>query len=354
MPGTIFTPQVEVQINGSTVGGVTGARVESSFADPVSRGYAHFRQAPGWGHGDELRISMGNGTNFALRFTGTILQGDYMNTGPSVSIIGRGPLYRLQKYRNNEPKGLGLIELTGGPATDEAIVSAVLDSAGIGHGSIGGTGVVRGTSAPDGYRWAFGETALEYIQRIDKASLGFRMVESIGGEMFRTQVFGRPRGGSDYTFTEGIDIFEGTHTQRSTFERYQAVAVTGFDYGDGLGPVSFSIPSGLSQGQQAYAFHSNLIESIDGSDPRGGISAEAVANYLLEETDREVVKVSGLSTPSDVLVGPGQTHSVIVPLAGVTEPLWVLGVSIEVDEDNFTQTFEYIGGGQADGGYEGP
>lgn len=358
MTVTVFTPYVQCTINGSQPSQqVAKARVESSFADPVSRGYVTFHSAPSWGHGDDVTIAMGNGTNNVTRFTGTVFEGDYLNSGPTFELVCRGPLWRVQKYRNPYPKGLTLLDLTGGPATDEAIARAVLDVVGVSYnsGNIGGTGIVRGGLAAVAYTWRKGEGALEYLQRLSKASLGYRMIETIGGDIFRVQVLGRPRGSSDFSFTEGIDIFEGAHTQRSTFETYTAWSVNGFDYGDGLGPVNFSVPTDPGSAE-VFTFSSEMIERALESDPGGGVSAELVLEYVRAESDHEIVKISGLSTPRDELYGPGQTHNVNSALVGVTgENLWVMGVTAQGDDQWFTHTFEYVGGGGNDGGgYEGP
>lgn len=339
----VYTPYVQVTINGSQPSQpVARARVESSFADPTSRGYVTFHEAPSWGQGDELTITMGNGTNNLLRGTFTILEGDYLNAGPTVELVGRGPLWRVQKFRNPYPKGLTLQDLTGGPATDQAIAQAVLDVVGVSNiGSIGGTGIVRGELAAVAYTWHKGESALDYLQRLSKASLGYRMIESTDGNIHRTQVFGRPQGASEFSFTEGQDIFEGAHTQRSTFERYVAWSVSGFDYGDGLGPVNFSNPSDPG-GVEVYEFSSDMIEKALASDPGSGVSAEEVENYIEAESDHEIVVIQGMSTPRDDLIGPGQTHTINSPLLGVNgERVWCLGVSAEVDDRWFTQTMEY-------------
>lgn len=349
MTVSIWTPYATATLNGVAVDTtlLSGARVESSLTDPVSKGYIKCYGDPGFSQGDTASITLGAGLNNVTRFPlGTALQGDWLNSGPTFEIVCRGPMYAVQKYRNNFPKGLTLTDLTGGPATDEQIARAVLDVVGVSYapGNIGGTGIVRGVSAAVGYTWRKGESALEYLQRLSKASIGFKMVETIGGDIFRTQVLGVPDGAPDYTFTEGVDIFEGAHTQVTTFDTYTAWQVTGFDYGDGLGPVTYAYPSSLSNGDIPYAFSSEMIESDTDSDPRGGISAQTVLGYIRGESDHAITKVSGLVTPRDDLFGPGQIHQIDSALLGLSgKKLWVLGVVAEADDRWFTQTLEYIG-----------
>lgn len=358
MTVTVYTPFVECTINGvQPAQPITKARVESSFSDPVTKGYVTFKDVPTWGHGDDLTISMGNGTNNVLRFTGALFQADHLNSGPTVELVARGPLYAVQKYRNPYPNGLTLLDLTGGPATDEAIARAVLDVVGVTYtsGNIDGTGITRGELAAVAYVWKHGETALDYLQRLSKASLGYRMIETIGGDIYRVQIYNRPGSTPDFTFTEGVDIFEGAHTQRTTFGRYLAWSVTGFDYGDGLGPVSYSNPADPGS-LEVYTFSSEMIEKSLQADPGSGVSAEEVEAYIEAESDHEIVKLGSLSTPRDDLFGPGQTHLINSALVGVTgEDLRLMGVTVEVEGDWFTQTMEYLGGGTPPaGGYGGP
>jgi hypothetical protein len=346
---TTWTPYATATLNGTQISTVLvkGARVEMSMSDPVMKGYVKCIGAPSWGQGDDLTITLGGGPNNVTRFpAGSVWQGDYLNSGPNFELVGRGPLYAVQKYRNNRAKGLTLTDLTGGPATDEAIAQAVLDVVGVSYsgGNIGGTGIVRGALAPDGYTWRRGERALDYLQRLSKASLGYKMIES-NGDIFRTQVMGGiPTGAADFTFTEGVDIFEGAHTQRETFNRFTSWEVTGFDFGDGFGPVRFANPDPVPDGEENYAFSSEMIERALDSDPGGGISCETVEAFVEAETDHELTHISGLTTPRDDLFGPGQIIIVNSALLGVTgQKLWLIGVTAETDEDWFIHTLELVG-----------
>lgn len=357
MTATVWAPYVSAVLNGSVVSGIVKARVVSTISDPVTKAYITIYPAISWTQGMSLTISLGAGVHNVLRFTGTVYEGDYLNSGASFALVARGPLYKAQKYRNNVPNGLTLDDLTSGPATDEDIAKAVLTVAGVSYtgSDIGGTGITRGTLAPSTYTWRNGETALAYLQRLTQASLGYRMIETIGGAVKRVQVFGRPQGTSVYTLTEGVDIFDGGHTQRQTFDSYSAVTISGFDYGDGAGAVTFSDPSPTPAGVDPFQFSSTMIERALEADAGDGVSAEAVAANVRAEVNRELIRVNSVQTPRDDLFGPGQTHTVNSPLLGLTnEPLWLSGVTCEVNGQWFTQTLDYAGGGTSTGGYTGP
>src|SRR3954468_22603615 len=227
---TVFTPTVSATLNGTALVGVRKARVTSSFSDPVTKIYVSVYPAITWAEGDTITVTMGSGTHNVLSGTGQVYEADYLNTGPSFELVARGPLFKAQKYRNNRANGITLDDLTGGPATDEAIVKAVLTLAGVTYtpSNIGGTGVIRGTLAPTAYTWKQGETALDYLNRLTKASLGYRMVETIGGDVTRVQVRGRPSATAQFSLEQGVDIFAGGHAQFDAFGKYTAVTVTGF------------------------------------------------------------------------------------------------------------------------------
>jgi hypothetical protein len=344
MSTVVYVPYAACTIGGNFVQ-CSGGRVESSFSDPVSKGYAKFYTDPGgWSQGDTVVIALGAGANNVECFGGIIMEGDWLNSGPNFELVCRGPLIAAQKFRNNRPKGRTLWDLTGGPATDEAIAQAVLDIAGVTNiGSIGGTGIIRGATAPDGYTWRQGESALEYQSRLSKSSTGYKLAESTDGQVYRAQVLTGGQGAPDITLTEGVDIFDGGHTQIETFDTFDAWEVTGFDYGDGLGPLVFRQPDPIPDGSTPYAHTSEQIERDSESDPRSGISCEAVLNYLRGESSDPIKKISGLQTPRDDLLGPGSVVEVNSDMLGVHGSFWVVSVTREVTPDWFIQTLELVG-----------
>lgn len=354
----VYTPYVAATLNGSPISGVRKARVISTFTDPVTKVYATVYPPISWSEGDTLAVTMGSGTNNVLSGTGTIYESDHLNTGAAFELVGRGPLYKAQKYRNNRTGGITLADLTGGPATDEAIAKAVLTITGVTYtpADIGGTGIVRGALAPSAYTWKQGETALAYLIRLSKASLGYRMIETIGGAVERVQVYGRPQSTAQFTLTEGVDIFGGAHTQRDVFGKYTAFTVIGFDYQDSNGAVTFSSPDPTPDGVEPFVYSSDMIERALEADPGGGISAENVlTNFVAPEVNRQIIRVSSVRTPRDDVFGPGQTHQITSPLLGLAaEKVWLYGVTRECNEKWFTQTLEYNGGSTATGGYTGP
>jgi hypothetical protein len=299
--------------------------------------------------------------NGHLRFTGFLMQYDrvlYPRQG-TIPVMGR--LWRAQQFLlleefSNEEKGLHLFDLAGGPATDQAIVQAVLDYIGLdtNGGVIGGTGRVMGATGPEEFVWKKDESALDYIQRIDKVSAGYRTFETAGGAIYRTQISSRPSGTPDFTLTEGVDIASGTST-RTVRDAYNAVRVAGYDVGDYADPRVFYIEEsnpfqGGSNPTRVFDHTDKMIERRAESSPGSGMSCEAMCNFFLGEYNREVVKVS-LTTPRADVFGPGQIHLVQGPggapdRLGTGELLWVQRVAGHYDQSGaFNQSLEYIGGG---------
>ncbi|HYW89277.1 MAG TPA: hypothetical protein VFB50_16010, partial [Chloroflexota bacterium] len=199
-----------------------------------------------------------------------------------------------------------------------------------------------GLSAPDGYTWRRGESALDYLQRLTKACLGYKIVESTDGSVYRAQILtGSP--GADHTFTEGVDIFEGAHTVVESFDQYSAWEVTGFDYGDGLGAVYNRRPDPAPDGVAPYQYSSEMIERNNEADTRAGISCERVVDYLQGESGAPLVKLSGFVTPRDELIGPGGSVHVNSAMLGVNQNFWVISVTRETTEEWFLQTLELAG-----------
>jgi hypothetical protein len=295
------------------------------------------------------------------RWAGMLVQWDYALFPRAVTMQCKGKLARAQQYKlpeevvSAEDKGMLLETLmAGATATDDAIVSQVLAVAQVGTngGSINGTGRVLGTIAPEEYIWRATESALDYIQKIDAVSAGYRTFESTGGQVYRSQISSRPSGSIDMTFTEGEDISEGS-SNRTVQEAYSAVRIGGYSVGDYFEPrVWFQAEGNDFQEPEArvYSWDNSMIERRAESSTGEGMSCEAMAEYWLGELNREVVKVT-MTTPRTDEIGPGQIHLVQGPggaadRLGVGEPLWVQRVEGTLTSNGaFSQSVSYIGGG---------
>ena len=345
---------------------VGGAQVQQPISATVSLGYdmsygtATVTVAgppPSATYYDTVDITVDAGGDSHQWFSGLLTQVQYNLYPRSTTLNCRGRMFLLDQYKitgtdvasTSTDKGLLLGDITGGPATDEAIVSAVIGMVGLGlnGGSIGGTGTTLGTVAPEEFAWRSNESALAYIQRIDAISLGYRLFESTGGSIFRSQVSSVPSGGTDMAFTEGEDISEGQNT-RSVQEAFNAVRVSGYAVGDFADPrVWYAEGSAdVVTGTQVYSFDSPMIERRANSSPGQGISCEAMAGYWLGELNRELIKLT-MTTPRNDNIGPGQIHEIAnATRLGLTERLWVQRVDKTFAQTGaVTQSIQYIGGG---------
>jgi hypothetical protein len=395
---------LEATLGGLVLENVLSARVSLGFDLGVGEASVVLASEPAEGtYNDVVQISMGagggDGSNNVVRFTGLLKQYDRTLFPRSVTLVARGALSLAAEYRpfgqddalTRQRAGLSGLDLRqllgeGATATDENIVLGALERAydaappgiELNIGLIGGTGTNLGTLPPEATVWGTAETALAYIQRIDQSSLGYRTFESINGAIYRAQISGWPGAGTEvYTFVEGLDIFEARST-RTILELKNCARVDGFDYGLGAGYITHIAPGNndiqgySTDNPQEVHFSTSLAGRILSSSTSGlGFSCEEIADYLLTEWNRELVRVT-LTTPRDDVIGPGQTHMVKANVAityddaGVTtnaggtldrlhvgEKLWVQRVDISVDASGFSQTMTYLGGGTANG-YDSP
>jgi len=372
--GTTNVRKVFLQafINGAEVQNILGARVSLGFDQAVSE--ATVEAGEDAGGGDDalnapVEVYMGAGSNNALRFRG-LLKERQSNLYPrSVTFVARGMLSLAEEYvlafspgdpivaaqiqknlQNAGLNGLPVNDIVGSSSpTDGNVVYQVLarvPDLNVDPGNIEDTGTVVGQSsvpAIPAWSWKVGQTALGYVQEIDKVAR-MRTFESIGGTIYRRRITGWPGGEQEYTFTEAVDIFSGRGS-RSIIGLKDAVEVQGLDPGTGIGPVFASIPSG--GGSVWEHFSSSLIERADPGDSlTSGFTCADVATDIYAEVNRVTVRLT-LTTPRDDVIGPGQTHMVRT-VDGAPDRL-VQRVDIEVNSGAFSQTMTYIGGGTADG-----
>jgi hypothetical protein len=373
---TVRTVFLQAFINGAEVQNILGARVSLGFDQAVSE--ATIEAGEDAGGGDDalnapVEVYMGAGSNNVLRFRG-LLKERQSNLYPrTVTFVARGALSLAEEYvlafSPGDPivaaqiqKALSSAGINGIPVedivgssgqTDGNVVYQVLarvPDLNVDPGNIDDTGTVVGKNAVAAWCWKVGQTALGYVQEIDKVAR-MRTFESIGGTIYRRRITGWPAGVPELTFTEAVDIFSG-HGARTIIGLKDAVLVQGADYGTGLGAVFASIPEG--GGTVWEHFSSALIERADPGDSiSSGFTCADVATDIYAEVDRVTVRLT-LTTPRDDIIGPGQTHMVRTVNGEpdrllIAEPLWVQRVDVEVNSGAFSQTITYIGGGTADG-----
>lgn len=380
-------------LNGVAIPKILSARCSFGYDIEVSEATVYVPVSPGFQLYDQnMVLSMGAGTNNVVRFNGLLRKYDYSLYPRMLGLQCYGHLVRAQQYENSQqgavPGGLELNDLVGASTTtDQAAVVAALGRVpqlSFSAGNIGGTGVTFGTAAswtPSAYFWrsgtfktteqftgSKGETALEYCQRWDAVSAvytnntspaGFyRLYEQIGGTIRRSLLGSRPRGVVDYTFTEGVDIWQGSSGRE--YPIANRVYVQGRDTGL-IGPISNILSTTIQSNnpfmpgseQHTYTFSSPMLERALDTSSGSGMSCETVANALMLDVNRETVRCD-FTTARDDLLGPGSTVLVQGPggapdRLGIGENLWVTHVDVTVDTNgSFSQRLSCLGGGLPD------
>lgn len=376
---------LQASVGSTPITNLLSARVSFGFDVRTSQATFVTATKPSCTYDDVVTITLGAGTNDLARFVGLVRDFQYSQTPPGVTTVCKGWLTRADEYENTEDPqlvaGLTISDLVGtDTATSTDIVKAVLDRSGTPYdaSNIDGTSTIYG-DAFDPFIWrngasdnplidliSGGETAIAYIERYDAIDAVFDSGAGTGGRystfetlpdvlsntVFRTLIGGRPWATEDFTFTEGVDILNGQF-ERSISQTRNYFSVTGYDYGDGTGPVSFSLQDS-NDFQPVTTKHtqrssSPMIERGEDAEPGTGMSCETVANALSLEYNREIVK-GWIDTYRDDALGIGQVHMVrtvsgLPGWLGVGEKLWVQSLDITIDDQGFTQRVAYIGGG---------
>ena len=248
--------------------------------------------------------------------------------------------------------GLLLVPTSGAGLEDESIILNVLAACGITSPvSISGTAQKLGRVAPQSFIWSDQESGLSVIQRLDEVCafqsggvgpwLGFRTYDDVGGLVRRSLIDTIPGGTPAYIFSEGVDIFVGSG-QKSIIQAKNKISVTGYDAGNGGGPVNYTLAVGNSQIPTppqyiALRMANPMIERQTQADSGTGISCEAVANRLLRSWNVTQER-STFTTPLDVPVAVGSTIAIATPSTvperlGVVGGMWVQKVERDISTD---------------------
>ena len=330
--------------------------------------------APSVTYWDEIRVDMGctPGAGVATRFLGYLVPLDSALFPLEGVLHCRGRLYRASWWRNTTAQGTDMAP--GAGASDQAQVQQVLTTCGVPFtaSNVAGTGKALGSVAlpasdpltPGPFTWGEGESGLAYIERLDEVSVPdaadgrYRTFETLAGDVFRIPLATAPKGTADFTFTEGVDVLEGTITRDPDGAANRVTVLgaplplTGGTPGviaaetyTATSPTAPYLPPGLPNGPAGYpevatSFTSPMIEKSLTADTGDCLSCQAVATFLLAEVNC-VLDTLTFSTPRDDLLGPGQTIHLQSPRLGITDPTqhyWLQRLEITLDERGaFTQ-----------------
>jgi hypothetical protein len=327
----------------------------------------------------EIKLGCTPGAGAATRFKGYVVPVENALYPVDSVLTCKGELYRAAFVRNTTPGGT-LMALPGVGAPDEEQVRAVLAYCGVPlpvPANIGGTGKALGTEvldpeealAPSPFTWAEGQAGLDYVEALDAVSVPddasgrYRTFESLNGEVYRLPLITFPAAAPDFSFAEGVDVLEA-RIGRDPAGAANVVTVTGapnparglvavdtdvtiawtarFTAGTAFAPY---LPPGMPDGPDGYpavtaSFSSQMIEKSELADPGDVLACEAVAQFLLGESNA-VLDTLEFSTPRDDLLGPGQTVHLDSARLGLTDPdrhYWVQHLEITLDERGaFTQ-----------------
>jgi hypothetical protein len=260
-------------------------------------------------------------------------------------------------------------------ASDEDMIRYLLTVSGVPFedGNIGGTGRLFGTGVlvttdatgqPTGpFIWPAGTSALSMIEQIDQVSVhadgerAFKTIESLAGVVYRVATGGRPREAFDVPqFTQGVDV-KVAQGGGSILNLGNYAIVVGYTPPGGLPAFTELESSNAYQSSDRHYLPSEgqvnlqMIEFETEAEADGnGMSTELYAQYVMGQINR-VPKNLTLTTPRDDLIGPLQTHGVLLPALSLTEPMLCQEVTIAVNEQagSWLQHLTEIAGGSESG-----
>lgn len=307
-------------------------------------------------------------TNGALhRFTGYVWDPSFDLFPSSRTMQGRGPLILAERQRVPFDEEMDIvskswgeqyftaagIDMSANPDTaatwrGQDMIEWVLTKSGLASKistPLGGTAHVLGLTAFDQFVWRRQESALEFVEKIDKIGLGFRTYElppcsapSATRPIVRTCISMIPNvGGVKATFWEGRDLFAGASLTRSPSLIRNCVRVSGFNPGDytfpaveyGAHPVP---PPGIVNPLDTESFESSLLEVDEPDGTYEGVSCREVARWLLEERRHDWWEIT-CSTWRDDAIGAGESVYVNSPRMignSTGQAWWVQSVTIRV------------------------
>ncbi len=377
MTVTIRRPVLRVTVDGREVLQRLSFRARYDLAQRVPEAEIVVPTVPTWarcydpntGSGSVVTVVAGPDEAHAYgRFTGFLTGINYSLYPRAVTLLCRGLLAKAELYEQGDDAGVDMTA-EGVGQTDQAQAGAVLDACGLtaaglggwgGGRAIAGTGRTLGVASygvdADGnltspFTWARGESALDYLERLDSACYPYRTFEFGPGQIYRGSIH-LDNASASLTFEEGLNIFAGARSSDVWLERRNRMAVSGWDDGTGLGPVTYAHPATAPSPARVQTFASPMIEyetEAEATAAGDGLSAEGVAVAMYPDYFRALVRTEWDTPEGDPIYptmpvrvqGAGGT----VDRLGISQVLWVQAVECSISgSGEWTQHVVTLGG----------
>jgi hypothetical protein len=332
MPVQVRNPALQVYIAGQRVNYILSASVNRGLDQEMAQGtiVVPYPLPPFVKQWSYCTIQMGGDAPTAyVRLAGYVRDFDYEMWPGAVTIQVSDPLILCKYYWPNQE-----IDFRG--MTDDEIVRITLITAGIPPETIAplhGTGkVIAQADDPIPLIWPAKQSALELIKEIDSMSPGFRTFCDPDGTIKRQYFDTIPSAViTHHTFTEGVDMFTST-TSVAVREPTTEATVEG----DNLSATVTAVSQAASfRRVPAPPVVLPLLREQSLSPTQ--LSAEEVAAYIVQQGNRNIVKISW-STHRDNVIALGQTVVVDSLHAASNNKFWVQSIQTDIDENGaFTQ-----------------
>jgi hypothetical protein len=335
------------ELGGTPMYNALEATVDLDFERGVSQATIVFtEELDEWEHDMDVNVIMGAGTNNISRFSGVLWEPSWTLRPGRWSITCRGKLSRLETLRQTLRPGQLAEDLTGTttPTLGE-YAQGLLDASGLDYdpGNISDDpSILLATVDPHPLMWKHNFTLRQQFDELQKVSVGRRLFESVGGELYFFQIIGRPRNVADLEFTQGVDIFASTDSVRTIREAKNYISISGYAK-DAIEANRITFEDWAPNDFQPEGVY-YPAEPVQSEWVQTTAHAEALFDYWAQELSRELVRIN-YSTFRDDPIGPGQTHALLFPGVHVTEPAWCRGVSISVRGGKFRQYVRGLAGG---------
>lgn len=356
MPPLVRAVSCVVHFAGVQLADVLGARgqVVADSGWPICSVFCIAKPTTG-NEENDLDVIAGAGNN-VTRFTGRVRRFRPSGFPKSIELVCMGTLAYANEWVQAET--IEFLDVWPDGATDQQLVAWALSFVpGVSYdaGDIAGTGVLLGLEAPEAFDWRADQTAWNYIQRLDRATL-YRTYQDSSGTIRRVRMIGHPDATPDFTLAPA-DMLDGASGSRDTERTRNFVRVLGHDYGADGEAFAEVAESNDFQGdgsnpatRHVEEFESPLIESgleEDGTwDGNAGLRADQIAAQVMLDVNKEFVEAS-IPSWRDALDGPGQTVLVdALARLAIGEPMWLQSYMWEVGEQGWRATYGLTGGGE--------